>query len=402
MFDSIFIGMSGLQGFSKGLKIIGNNVTNLNTPGFKSSDLRFTDAFYQPSGNQGGYTLGGQQLQYGTGLATLSTRVNFQAGETRQTGNALDVSITGDGLFILHDNGGDKQAYSRAGQFQFDQNGDLVSGIGGKYVMGFAPGSASGELSRISLDGLRSNAAKATGTVKFTGNLSSTAADFDLNSVKLIDAVGGEHIVRLNFNSRNSSTPGSWTVTVFDGTTSVASGDIQFSNGLPDPTMSSLSFSFSPSGVSPFDVKLDFSADVTSFASGSSSSLAVASQDGYAAGTMTAVAIDKDGTLTFTYSNGQTAKGARLALASFESNLGLEQSGGGEFVATAGQTAHVGGPGEGGLGELAGAQLELSNVDLSAEFSDLIVMQRGYQASSHVISTANDMIQELFDMKGHR
>ena len=80
----------------------------------------------------------------------------------------------------------------------------------------------------------------------------------------------------------------------------------------------------------------------------------------------------------------------------------MEQSGGGEFVATAGQTAHVGGPGESGLGELAGAQLELSNVDLSAEFSDLIVMQRGYQASSHVISTANDMIQELFDMKGHR
>jgi len=402
MFDSIYIGLSGLQGFSKGLKVISNNVTNLNTPGFKSSDLRFADAFYQQGMPNGGYTLGDGQTQYGTGLATLSTRINFQAGDTRQTGNALDLSIGGEGMFILQDKDSAELSYTRAGQFQFDKNGDLISGSTGKYVMGFAAGSSDGELGRISLNSLRTNAAKATSTVAFTGNLSSTADSFDLSAVKLIDSVGGEHLVRLNFKSKAGTTPGVWTVTVFDGTTSLTSGDIKFNDGVPDPAQDTLNLSYTPSGGTAFDVKFDFSANVTSFASGTTSTLAFASQDGFAMGTMTAGGFDKDGTLSITYSNGQTAKRGRLALATFESNLGLTQTGAGEFVAGDVQARHLALPGDAGLGEVESGQLELSNVDLSAQFSDLIVMQRGYQASSHVISTANDMIQQLFDMKGGR
>lgn len=401
MFDSIYIGMSGLQGFSKGLKVISNNVTNLNTPGFKASDLRFSDAFYQQGGLAGGYMLGDAQMQYGSGLATLSTRLNFQAGESRQTGNALDLSISGDGFFVLQAKDSDKQVFTRAGQLQFDQNGDLVSGSTGKFVMGF-PTTGDGTLSRISLTGLHTNPAKATATVKLAGNLSSTASEFDVNSVKLIDAVGGEHLVRLNFKNKNSTDPGAWTVTVFDGTTSVANGDIKFANGVPAPAGNSLSFTYTPSGGSAIAVKLDLSSDVTSFAAGTTSTLAFAQQDGYAAGTLTSVSFDKDGTLSLSYSNGQSAKGSRLALATFESNLGLEQAEGGELLATGAQAPRIGKPGEAGYGAVQSGQLELSNVDLSAQFSDLIVMQRGYQASSHIVSTANDMIQQLFDMKGHR
>jgi len=399
MFDSIFIGMSGLQGFSKGLKVISNNVTNLNTPGFKSSDLRFSDAFYQQGGLNGGYTLGQTQVQYGTGLATLATRLNFQPGDTRQTGNALDLAISGDGYFVLQGKDSDKNVYSRAGQFQFDANGDLVSGSSGKYVMGY-PSNGSGVLSHISLTGLHSNPPKATTAVKFTGNLSSTATTFDINDVKLIDALGGEHLVRVNFQNKNSTTPGAWTVTVFDGTTQVATGDIKFVNGVPDPAQNSLSFTYTPTGGTPFDLKLDFSTDVTSFAAGTTSTLAFTSQDGYAAGTLTSVSVDKDGTLSMSYSNGQTVKGSRLALADFESNLGLEQGEGGELIATGEQAPRFGKPTDAGFGDIESGQLELSNVDLSAQFSDLIVMQRGYQASSHIVSTANDMIQQLFGIRG--
>jgi len=400
MFDSIFIGMTGLQGFSKGLKVISNNVANLNTPGFKGSQLRFADAYYQQGGFGGGYMLGQPQMQYGTGLATLAARLNFQPGETRQTGNGLDLAISGEGMFVLRDKESGNEAYSRAGQFEFDKEGNLVSGATGKYVMGYAAGS--GDLSRVSLDGLRTSAANATATVKLTGNLSSTATDFNIDSVKLIDAVGGEHVVRLNFKNKNATTPGVWTVTVFDGTNSVGTGDIKFVDGQPDAAQNALSFSYTPSGGTAFSVKLDFSKDVTSFAAGSTSSLAVSSQDGFAAGALTGASIDGDGTLSLTYSNSQTAKGARLALAVFDSNLGLTQLEGGEFTTDGTQTLRVGRPGDTGLGTIESGQLELSNVDLSSEFSDLIVMQRGYQASSHIVSTANDMIQALFDMKGNR
>ena len=402
MFDTIFIGMSGLQGYSQGLKVISNNVTNLNTPGFKSSSLQFTDAFYQQGGLSGGYTQGAGQQQYGTGLSTLATQLNFKAGETRTTGNALDLAISGDGLFVLQDKETDKQSFTRAGQFEFDKDGALVTTTSGKYVMGHASGNNSGDLSRITLSDLRINAAHATSLVSLTGNLSSTATDFDVSNVKLIDAVGGEHAVRLNFRSRSSSQAGGWTVTVFDGETSVASGDILFTGSGPDPAHNSLSFSYTPAGGTAFDVKLDLSKGVTSFAAGSTSTLAVGSQDGYVAGTLSDVTFDADGKLALNYTNGQKTKGASLALATFESNLGLEQAGGGELVATGAQKARIGTPGEQGVGSIQSGQVELSNVDLSAEFSDLIIMQRGYQASSHMISTANDMIQELFDLKGHR
>lgn len=402
MFDSIFIGMSGLQGFSKGLRVISNNVTNLNTPGFKASDLRFADAYYQQGQPSGGYTFGDTTTQFGTGLATLSTRLNFQAGDTRQTGNALDLSISGNGMFVLQDKGSGERAYSRAGQFQFDQNGDLVSGSTGKYVMGYAPGAALGDLTRITLEGLRTNPAKATTSVTLSGNLSSATSTFDINSVKVLDSLGAEHTVRFNFKSKGAASPGVWTVTVFDGATQLASSDVAFVDGKPDPAQSAVSFTYAPSGGTAFDVKLDLSKGVTSFAAGNTSTLAFTSQDGVAMGTMTGGSFGADGTLTVTYSNGQTAKGAQIALATFESNLGLSEAGAGEFIATGTHAAHVGRPSEAELGAIESGQLELSNVDLSTQFSDLIVMQRGYQASSHVVSTANDMIQQLFDMKGSR
>ena len=147
---------------------------------------------------------------------------------------------------------------------------------------------------------------------------------------------------------------------------------------------------------------LDFSSQVTSFAAGTTSTLAVASSDGLPVGTLTQATFDANGVLTLKYSNGNTAAGSELALATFESNVGLSQAGAGEFVSPDPQRAHLGRAGAEGFGKIASSQVEVSNVDLSSEFSNLIVMQRGYQASSRIVSTANEMLQELFDMKGHR
>jgi flagellar hook protein FlgE len=193
-------------------------------------------------------------------------------------------------------------------------------------------------------------------------------------------------------------------VTVSDDKGDVGTGDIRFQNGTPDPAASSFTLTFAPAGTTGTPVTFDFSTDTTSFSSGTQSTLAVKSQDGFAAGALTKVSFDKDGNLLVTYSNGQVTKPQRLALASFESpDATLTEIGGNEFTAVQGSnTLHFGNAGTDVFGKISSGVVEISNVDLSQEFSDLIVTQRGYQASSQLISTANELVQELLDMRGKR
>src|SRR3954469_4746544 len=165
MLDSIYIGMTGLQGYSQGLRVIANNTANINTPGFKSSSLQFADMFYSNSSGGSG------TMQVGYGLNTAGTALNFEQGELRQTGNSLDLAIDGQGLFTVKDSSGNLH-YTRAGQFSFNADGVLVSRIDGSKVMGL---DANGALHEISTRGTAVTQGKATTTVKFSGNVSSTA-----------------------------------------------------------------------------------------------------------------------------------------------------------------------------------------------------------------------------------
>jgi flagellar hook protein FlgE len=393
MFDSVHIGLSGLQAFSKGLKVVSNNVANLNTPGFKSTDLRFGDLYYQAEGGTGGN--GTSQL--GTGVSTLTTFINFTDGETRQTGNPLDLSIDGTGFFVTRDAEDHTYAYTRAGQFEFDKEGLLVSRSTGRQVMGYA---ADGSLGTVSLAGLRMSAPTPTTTIRFRGNLS-TGHEFSVDAVHIVDAAGVQHTVSLKFRPAPGDA-NAWTMTLVDGTVETPAGDIAFVDGAPAPGSARVSVTYSPAGADPVNLSLDFSDQVTSFAAGTASTLGVSSTDGSAAGTLTQTSFDDQGVLTLRYSNGQTAKGPQLALARFESNDGLEAAGAGEFVSTDERRALVARAASDGYGKVLSSQVEGSNVDLASEFSDLIVMQRGYQASSRIVSTANEMLQELFDMKGKR
>jgi flagellar hook protein FlgE len=395
MIESIFVAMTGLRGYEQGLRLISNNTANLNTPGFKTSDLQFADLFYATD------LLGGSATpsfgQYGYGLSTRGTTINFVQGELASTGNPLDVAVDGLGFFVVRDDAGNTH-YTRDGQFTFNKDGVLVTTTTREQVMGY---DASGALGPISIAGLKASSAKATSTVTFGGNLSSTATTYTLGSVTVVDASGASHTLSVRFD-RVSGVLGAWSVTVLDGTTTVATGRIAFVNGQPDPAQSKVSFSYTPTGQPPLSLTFDFSTNVTSYDSGTRSTLAVASQTGYASGTLVSTDFDAGGFLQLTYSNGQTVKGPRLALANFASPDAVASVGANEYAVRNGLAWELGRAGEGGLGSVRSRTIETSNVDLSKEFSNLVIMQRGYQASSQVISTANEMLQELFGMRSSR
>ncbi|HSV79496.1 MAG TPA: flagellar hook-basal body complex protein [Ramlibacter sp.] len=390
MLDSIHVGMTGLAGYARGLRVIANNTANLHTPGFKGSRLQFTDLFYASAG-----TAGGSTEQLGHGLGTAGTQLDFRAGELRQTGNDFDLALDGEGLFTLQAADGGRR-YARAGQFEFNADGVFIDRIDGSRVLGL---DAAGNEVDIRLDGLRSSAGQATATARFTGNLSSTVSEHTVNSVKVHDALGEEHVLSLKFTRDGAAEAASWKLELFDGATSVGTGQLVFEDGRPSAATARPVFTYAPAGRTPVPITFDFSSDVTSFASGNLSSLALSGQDGYAPGALTKLGFDARGALVATYTNGQMAQGARLLLGRFLAPDAVQAVGGNRFVATSGSGWQAGGAGDGGFGAVRAGVLEVSNVDLSREFSDLVILQRGYQASSQVISTANDMLQELFRMK---
>lgn len=390
MLDSIYVGMSGLHGFSQGLRVIANNTANINTPGFKGSSLQFADMFYSTAGSGSGLA------QVGYGLNTTGTSLNFKQGELRQTGNSLDLAVDGQGLFTLRDANGNLH-YTRAGQFLFDSDGVLINRSDGSKVMGV---DATGLQGEISIRGRSTLEGKASTTVTFAGNLSSTATTETVQSVKVIDAVGGEHLLSVKFTNDSATTAGAWTVELLDGATSVGTGQLVFADGRPTAASAKITLTYTPAGLAAIPLVLDFSTDVTSFASGNLSTLAFKAQDGYAPGALTGVSFDELGVLVMTYANGQTAKGSRLSLGRFESLEAVESIGGNAFDATDTLAWRIGFAGDEAFGKVRSGMIELSNVDLSQEFSDLVIMQRGYQASSQVISTANEMLQQLFGLDG--
>src|SRR6185312_2952351 len=176
----------------------------------------------------------------GVGLNTLSTTLDFQQGEMQQTGNSLDLALNGDGLFVERDDTGALR-YTRAGQFDFNADGILVDRTDGAHVMALDD---TGRLTEVTLANLRSNAATASSTLQFQGNLSSDGSTDTIDSVTVFDAVGGQHTLKLAFANGAPATPGSWTVTVTDGATTVGTGTINFINGSPDPAASKITLTY--------------------------------------------------------------------------------------------------------------------------------------------------------------
>lgn len=395
MIDSIFVALSGMQGHQRGLGVLSNNVANMNTPGFRGSTVSFSDVFVgaAPDG------FGGQR-GVGGGLNAAVTTLDLRAGEPQQTGNDLDLRLEGAGFFIVQDESG-ALFYTRKGSFDLNESRELVVRGTNLKVMGR---NASGQLVPISVSSLASRAHKATGEVILENALSPSDSDgkHTLDAVVVYDKLGGKHTLKLEFERQTdtTATAAKWLVNVFEGTTQLGSGTVEFSGGgVPKPGTSPLRLTLALSNAEPSEIAFNF--DQASGANvGTASNLSVKSQDGSAPGQISKVAFDEKGLVKLTYSNGDKADGPKLVLAVFGDEAQLVQSGNSlfDYRGDAPPTLREGGD---DLKVKSGA-LERSNVDLTEEFSELILLQRGYQASSQVVSTANEMLQELLGMKGRR
>jgi len=386
MFGAIYIGLSGLNAYSKGLQQVSNNVSNLNTTGFKGSTVSFHNLYATP--DRGGMSLTGQGGSNGYGVEVDDGTLNFKQGELRSTDRDLDLSVDGNGFLVLLD--GDRTLYARTGSFEVDPAGFIVLS-GTNYRL--ATLDASGRAVSLSVDARRTSAPRATSAVTFADNLSSTASSYTVSDIRVFDASGAAHVWKAGFTKGSDG----WSVTVTDdkGAT-VGTQTLKFNAGIIDPATAKLDFTDATSGLT---VQFDFSSGVTSFSGGEVSTLRAAKVDGYAAGTITGIAADSAGKLQLTYSNGQKVDGGAIALADFRDPTRLEQRDGLFVEREPGQSMLLASD-DPRVGQVRSKRLEASNVDLSQQFGDLILIQRGFQASSQIVSVSNDMIQQLFGIRG--
>jgi flagellar hook protein FlgE len=389
---AIFIGVSGMDAYTQGLQTISNNVANLNTAGYKELTTSFSDMFNQGSGELD-FTGSGDQPD-GNGVKFAQSQIDFSQGTLQQTNGNLDLAIQGSGFLVLLN--GAQTVYTRTGSFAVDSKG-FISEQGTQYQLGVM--NASGQPVALNVNNLQTNPAVATTTVTFEDNLSSSATSDAVSGINVFDSTGAEHTWEVSL-APDSSTPGTWDVTVTDETgATVGTGKITFNGSTIDPTTAKITVNTTPTGASPLTVVLDFS-NATSFSSGTTSTLQVAKSDGNASGSLTGVTLNSSGQIQLNYSNNQTKTEGAVAIANFLDPEQLHQESNGTFQNPADAPVELLASGQGGAGTLVSQQLEASNVDLTQQFGDLILIQRGYQASSQVVSTANDMIQYLFGIRG--
>lgn len=404
MFDSIYTGLTGLSTFSRGLSNISGNVANLNTVGYKRSVLQFQDLLSNQSGFGGGSGTG-------NGVGAGQPHLVYTEGELRKTGNDLDAAVDGAGYFVLQDNAG-KTVYTRDGQFEFDKDSSLVSREAKDKVMLV---DANGSLSAFDLAPYRTLAGTPTTSLRFNGVLSTADSDrsHTVGNLTLYDSAGVPHRVSMAFTDQTDPSVTTaehvWQYSLSDDQQNVlTSGTLRFGvDGAPATDTAPASFSWTPADGVSQDIALDFGSagkfgGLTSFSVGADSTARLQAGDGAASGSLTGTTYDADGTIRLKYSNGETRAGGTLALAYFAYPQQLTSQGGALWTNGSDDRPVLGKAQSAMFGAVAGGQIEASNVDLTAQFSELIVTQRGYQASSQVISTANEMLQQLFDMRSRR
>jgi len=391
MLRSLYSGISGLRSHQQMLDVTGNNIANVNTVGFKSSSTVFQDTLSQMTQGAGGPQtgIGGTNpAQIGLGVQVAGVSTNFAQGSAQATGKATDLMISGDGFFVTRL--GNDTVYSRAGAFDFDADGRLVT-ADGKIVQGYPAANGvvneGGQLTDIVLPLDAAAPAVRTTTAGVTGNLpSETPVDGTrVREATVYDAAGEKHTLSLTYTR---TSPTQWSV------------EGRVDGGAPGTTTLTFGTDGKLTGggtMTAGGIAVDMT-QLTGYASLDTAS--IASQDGSAAGSLQGYSISKDGTVVGTFSNGASLAVGRIALATFANPAGLEKTGASGYRATANSgNATVGAPGDPGVGQLASGTLEMSNVDLSQEFTNLIVAQRGFQANARIITTSDEVLQELTNLK---
>ena len=403
MGSSMNSAVSGLRAHQLMLDVVANNLANVNTPGYKVGRATFSDVLSQtlagataPTGNLGGT----DPQQVGLGVRTGAITNLFTQGGILTTNKPTDLAIQGEGFFVLSD--GSANFYSRAGALEVDAAGNLVDSVTGYKVQG-----NNGDI-MISQTATTPPSATTTGT--FTGNLDTTVATGSTytGTIAINDSLGGVHSLSVTFTK--TANPGEFTyaTTETDAAMAIASGGtgtIQFSGAgvITAGGTGVITLDYTNGATSGQAVTYDFAsaanlAPVTGYAS--PGTLALASQNGYASGTLQSFSIGTDGSINGTFSNGRVQSLGQLRLATFPNPAGLSKVGNNLFRESANSgVANIGDPGTGGRGTLAPGALEGSNVDLADEFTKLIVAQRGFQANARVITTSDEVMQEAVNLK---
>ena len=409
-------GLSGLNAASKNLDVIGNNVANSTTVGFKSSSTVFADVYANS-------LVGGGANAVGIGVGVLDVAQNFSQGNVSVSSNALDLAINGSGFFRLSSSGA--TVYSRNGQFHLDRDGYIVNAAGAN-LTGYQA-DAAGNIIQSGAQNLRVTSnnidPSATTEANIVANLDSrspalAAAAFDLNdpttytsatSMTVYDSLGNPHAMSIYFVKTAAN---SWEVfgandgAQVDGDTVTAGlqalGTVSFTAGGQINTGTTdfplaVPLTTTTGATSPYSVTLDFSG-TTQFGTGFG--VTELRQDGYTAGRPTGFSISDTGIVLANYSNGQTLAQGQVVLANFTNPNGLQPMGNNNYGETAesGQPL-VGAALTGNLGSLQAGAVEESNVDLTQELVAMITAQRVYQANAQTIKTQDQVLQTLVNLR---
>jgi flagellar hook protein FlgE len=414
MFTSFSTALSALNATSTAIDVVGNNLANMNSTGFKTSDMSFSDLVTQSLGAGLGST------QVGFGTATPLTVTNFSQGAIQTTPDGLlNGAISGEGFFVVQDPTTGNTQYTRAGDFQTDASGQLIT-ANGDYVQGWTANSTG----QIDTNSAVSNIVVPVGTLqppvattKLSASLnldsSATAGTNFSDTVSIYDSLGTSHQLTLNFTE---TTPNNWSYTATlpaadlsdPTTTQVAAGNLVFkTDGTLDFTQTTNPVPFTlpafadgatPGGTVTWNLANTSGAGtITQFDQPSASS--TSSQDGQAASQLVNVGLGNGGSILAQYSDGQQVTVGQVALASIANPDSLVAVGSNNYMLSSASAApNIGVSGTGGRGTIQGASLEASNVDIATEFTNLIVYQRGYEANGKVVTTADTLSQDTINL----
>jgi len=412
MIGSLFAGMVGLNVNSTSMTVLGDNISNVNTTAFKSNRSSFANILSSS-------LAGSVSSDVGRGVQFQGTTPMWTQGTIENTNNPTDMAINGGGFFVLQDSGG-AILYSRAGEFHFDRDGNLMN-LSGLFVQGYEVTGSNpdgtlilGAVTNINASGQNTSPPLATDTLSVDVNLNSDTAILGTyaTTTTVYDSLGNAIPLTLTFtkNAANDWTavptvpatvalPGDVSMT-FGNLTFDASGNLNAGAGIPQITINPLISLANPMTITwdVYDAALASNGSLTQYSSNSGTTFQT--QNGYPAGTLRTVDVNDFGVVTGSYSNGQLTPLFQLAMADFPSYYGLTKMSKNLYAESLESgTALLGTPQSGRLGSISTNAVEMSNVDLAAEFVKLITTQRAFQANSRVITTSDEILNELINLK---
>lgn len=394
--------ISGIRAATSDLDVIGNNIANANTTGFKVSRAQFADVYAASM-------LGTARDAIGQGVRLSTVAQQFTQGNVATTDNSLDLAINGDGFFVVEDSDG--RFYTRSGAFGLDEQGYLVSATGQR-LLGFqvADGAITGGTGPLNIS-TANLAPKATSSIAVGVNLDAASeaptAVFDplqpntynnSTSLTVYDSLGQEHLATTYFQKSNANA-NEWTAYLYLDDAQVGSTGLVFSEygQLTSPGLNDFGSVVLGSGAHDMTLAIDFSG-TTQF--GADFGVNALEQNGFTTGQLTGVDIDKRGVVLARFSNGQTTPQGQVMLANFGNPQGLQPTGDTLWTESPDSGPPlIGAPGTAALGLVQSGALEESNVDLAAQLVKLIIAQRNYQANAQVIQAEDKVTQTIINIR---